>query len=59
MNTLITLFPIASLLIIAMWFFYDTKPYHKFKAWTLKASRKIWEFFTNICERVNSEIELF
>lgn len=53
------LFPIASLLIIGMWLFYDTKAYRNFKKWLSKTSSKVWDFFTNICERVNEDYELF
>jgi hypothetical protein len=53
------LFPIASLLIIAMWAFYDTKQYHAFKKWVSKTASKVWALFTNVCERVNEDHELF
>lgn len=59
MEHIITLFPIASLLIIGMWLFYDTNPYRKFKKWISKTANKAWDFFTNICERVNDECEMF
>ncbi len=44
MNTLTTLFPIAGLLIIVMWFFYETKVYFAIINWFSNA--KVYFFTT-------------
>ena len=55
----LTLFPIASLLIIAYWFSYQTKAYYAFKAWFKKAWNRTVDFFCNICERIADDVELY
>ena len=61
MNKLTTLYPIASLLIIAMWFFYETKVYFAIANWIIKTftRERIVDFFCNWTERINSEIEVY
>ena len=61
MNKLTTLYPIASLLIIAMWLFYETKAYFAFINWFSKTftRERIIDFFCNWFELAADDVEKY
>jgi hypothetical protein len=61
MNTLITLFPLAGLLIICFWLFYGSRFHRSIKNWYLKVFTKerVIDFFCNWTERINDHYELY